>query len=607
MLIVFAALVGIAVLFASNRVRNDMAALAALLALQLSGVLTIPESLAGFADPVVLVLISMFIISEALVHTGVAQQIGSAVLKVGRGSETRLIAALMVAVGVVGAFMNSTTAMAIFIPVAFSVVREADINRKRLMMPLSVAALISGMMTLIATAPNLVVDKALRAEGLESFSFFSFTPFGVATLVVGVVFMLVAGRRMLAKERQGEKRKRGPTLYELIARYGLAEQIHRLGVPPDSPWVERAVARIQMRQHYGVHIIAFEKDSSGKRHIAGASPGAVFESGDEILVVGDREQVQRMAESNRLVMLPLGLPYPARKRQEFMREVGLAEIILVPGSKMIGKSLKDVQFRSRYNATVVAMHRRGTALTKEVTEVPLDFGDALLVNASWRDILSLRDERDNFVVLTLPEEFQDITPAHKRSRMAIAILVAMVVAMALRLLPTVTAAMLAALALIATRCVNLGSVYRVINWQAVVLIAAILPFATALEKSGASQLIATGMVNTLGGLGTHAMLGVVFLVTAATGFFISNTATAVLIAPIAIDAAQAIGVSPHAFAMTVAIACSAAYVTPVSSPVNMLVLEPGGYKFADFVKVGLPLLLLTLIVTVALTEVFYIY
>lgn len=606
-LIVLGIVFGLAVGFISGRVRSDMVALVALLALQLAGVLTVSEAIAGFAHPVVIIIISMFIVSEALVYTGIAQKIGAAVLEAGRGDETRLIALLMLVVGIGGAFMNSTTAMAIFLPIAFTVARRAGLNRKRLLMPLSVAALISGMMTLIATAPNLIVAQALEEHELESFGFFSFTPFGLCVLVVGIVYMLTAGRRLLSKDKQATSDREGRTIRELATSYGLAGKLYRLRIPPESPLVDRAVARIQMRENYGLHIIAFEKHRSGRRFIMNASPEAVFESGDDILVLGEPDRVKRLAEACQLAEVPLSFPFKDEsRRQEFLQKIGLAEIMLVPESKLIGKTLKEIEFRSRYKATVLAVHRRGVPLTEGLRGIRLDFGDVLLVNAGWREIISLKEEREDFIVLTLPEEFSEFAPAGRRSWRALAILGVMVVAMATRLLPTVTAAMLAAVCLIATRCVKRESVYKVINWQAVVLIAAILPLATALNKSGVTFLISEGMVDTLGPLGPIAMLAVVFLVTAVTGFFMSNTATAVLLAPIAIDVAQTIGVSPHAFAMTVAIACSAAYVTPVSSPVNILVQEPGGYKFMDFVKVGLPLLFLTLIVTVALAWMLYV-
>jgi di/tricarboxylate transporter len=295
-----------------------------------------------------------------------------------------------------------------------------------------------------------------------------------------------------------------------------------------------------------------------------------------------------------------------RQRGEALQEVGVAEVMLAPESKLIGKTLGELDFRSRYRVTVLAIRHRGEPLTTNLVNQALDFGDTLLVGGDWADIGRLwRDDRENFVILTLPAEYSELLPARQRAPIAIGILVAMVVVMAFELFPNSAAAMLAALAMIASGCVRLDAIYRIINWKTVVLIAGMLPLATGLTKTGATVLMANGMVMALGSLGPFAMLAALFLVTALVGLFISNSATAVLIAPVAIEAAQALHVSPHAFAMTVAIACCAAYVTPVSSAVNMLVMEPGGYAFGDYVKVGLPLLLLTMLVTVALVAVIY--
>ncbi len=600
--VVLAVLATAAVFFVTSLVRSDIVGILVVLALMLSGVLTVDEALAGFSNPVVMIIVAMFVVSEALVSTGIAQQIGATVLKFGRGDETRLIILLMVVIALVGAFMSSTSAMAIFIPVALSVAQRAELNRKRLLMPLSVGALISGMMTLIATAPNLVVSEVLQKKGLPALGFFSVTPFGVAALVVGTGFMIAAGRSMLDRQKHIQTRDQGFTVAGLVGSYGLADRSNRFRVMPNSPLVDRSVARIQMRQHFGLHLLAFEKRNGGRRLYLQASAETVFEAGDAVIIIGRPEEADRFAIENGLQRLPR---LSDRERQDLLQEVGVAEIMLAPTSKLIGKSLKDAEFHSRFKATVLSIQRRGTLLTENLIDQPMDFGDAMLINASWPDIMRLREESRDFVVLTLPQEFHDIVPARQQATWSLIIIGAMVAAMVTGLVPTVAAAMLAAVALALTRCVKLATIYRSVNWPAVVLIASILPLATALNKSGAAQLISSGLVDTLGPLGPFAMLAVVFMVTALIGLFISNTATAVIIAPIAIDAALTIGVPPQAFAMTVAIACSAAFVTPVSSPVNMLIMEPGGYRFTDFVKVGLPLLLLTMAVTVALAGIIY--
>jgi len=353
---------------------------------------------------------------------------------------------------------------------------------------------------------------------------------------------------------------------------------------------------------FGVVLVGFEKRSHFKTLFLPALRETVCEADDAIFVVAGKEEVLQLIESQRLIELPR---LDDVRRGEALQEVGAAEVLLAPESKLIGKSLGELEFRSRYHVTVLAIRHRGEPLTTNLVNQMLDFGDTLLVAGAWADIRRLwADDRD-FVMLTLPAEYQELLPAREQAPFAIGILLVMVLAMAFELLPNSATALLAALAMVASGCVKLEAIYRVISWKAVVLIAGMLPLATALTKTGAAVLMANGLVAALGSLGPLAMLAAVFLVTALVGLFLSNSATAVLIAPVAIEAAQALHVSPHAFAMTVAIACCAAYVTPVSSPVNMLVMEPGGYSFGDYLKVGLPLLLLTMLVTIALVAVMY--
>jgi di/tricarboxylate transporter len=568
----------------------------------LSGVLTVGEALAGFSQPVVLVIATMFIVGEALVHTGITQSISEAVVRAGRGSEARILLFLMLGVSASGAFMSSTAIVALFAPVALDIAREAELNRKRLLMPLSFAALISGMMTLIATAPNLIVSNALRDRGLAPLAFFSFTPFGIAALFVGICYMMMCGRRMLSKESHAEAGPQRHTIADLAETYGIWHQLSRLRVLPDSPLVGRSVGLSRFYERFRINLIGFEKRVHGKRTFLPAHPETTFGAGDAIFVLGDKEPVHGLIEEEQLTVLP---PLRERGQREAVQGVGLAEIILPPGSRLIGQTLREVAFRSHYSVTVLAVRRRGKPVTSDIGDLRMDFGDALLVSGSWPEILRLRGERECFVLLTLPDEYRTVAPARHRAPIALAIIATMVTSMALGLIPMVAAAMLAAVALIAARCVRLDAVYRVISWPTVVLIAGTLPLATALSKTGATDLVAQGLVRAMGHMGPLVMVGTVFLFTAVTGLFISNSATAILVAPVAIHVAHTVGVSPHAFAMTVAIACSAAYATPVSSPANTLVMDPGGYTFMDFVKVGLPLQLLTLLVTVLLMWLFY--
>ncbi len=603
MLIVLGILAGAVGLFAWGRPRVDIVAILVVLALILSRVLTPREALAGFGDPVVILIAAIFIVGEALVNTGVVHRLGEAVMKFGGGNETRLIVLIMTLAGAIGAFMSSSAIVAMFVPLVLTVARKTGLNSKRMLMPLSVAALISGMMTLIASSPNMIIESTLRGRGLAPLDFFSWTPFGLAVLAAAAAFML-ATRGLLSKQLVAkDAAASAPSAHDLVGSYGLTDRWHRLRVPAGSPLIDRSVAQTKhLYDNFGAVLVGFEKRQHGKPQFRPALPESVFESDDTIFVAAEKEQARQLIQTLRLTELP---HLDERTRAEALQQLGAAEIMLAPESKLIGKPLGDLEFRSRYRVSVLAIRHRGEALTTDLPSRSLDFGDTLLVAGDWADIGKLWDDRDDFVVLTLPAEYQERLPARQRAPLAVGILIIMVAVMAFGLIPNSAAALLAALAMIAGGCVRLDAVYRIISWKTVVLIAGMLPLATALTKTGAADLMAKELVAALGSLGPIAMLAVVFLVSALVGLFVSNSATAVLIGPIAIDAAQTLHVSPYAFAMTVSIACCAAYVTPVSSPVNMLVMEPGGYAFGDYVKVGLPLLLLTMFVTVAMVAVIY--
>jgi len=602
-LTVFGILAGAVGLFARGRPRSDVVAILVVLALNLSGVLTIQESLAGFGDPVVMLIAAVAIVGEGLVATGVAYRLGEAVMRAGGRNEARLVALVMLLAGSIGAFMSSSAIVAMFIPVVMAIASRTGLNPKRMLMPLSVAALISGMMTLIASSPNLIVENTLRSRGLPTLSFFSWTPFGVAVLAAAIVFMLMFGRNLLSKRLTADNAGPGqPSAVDLVSSYGLADKWHRLQVPRGSPLIDRSVAQMQSLDRLGVVPVGFEKHQHGRQRFLPATPENVFEPDDAIFVVGPEEQAQQLVASQGLVVLPR---LDQRQRREAFQELGVAEIMLAPESHLIGTTLREVDFGSRYGLNVLAIRHRGEPLTTNLGVQTLDFGDTLLLAGGWAEIRRLREDRENFFVLTLPAEFSELMPARHRAPVAVGIVAAMVVVMALELVPNSAAVLLAALALVAGGCVKLEEIYRIINWKTVVLVAGTLPLATALAKTGATAMMANGMVAVLGSLGPLAVLATVFLVTSLVGLFISNSATAVLMAPVAIDAARVLHDSPQAFAMTVALGCCAAYVTPVSSAVNMLVMEPGGYTFGDYVKLGVPLLLLTMVVTVALVSVIY--
>ncbi|TVR96463.1 MAG: SLC13 family permease [Rhodospirillales bacterium] len=597
------AVLGIAVvLFASDRIRLDVVALLVLLALFLGGVITLEEALAGFSDPVVLMIAALFVVGEALATTGIAFSLGDWLMRVGGASQTRLLALLMATVAGIGAFMSSTGIVAIFIPIVLRICRKTGFSRSRLMMPLAFGALISGMMTLIATPPNLVVNAELRRAGLEPFGFFDFTPIGVAVLVVGIAFMLAVGMRLLPQDAgSGQRRAKGRSLAELAAPYGLADRVYRLRIASGSALVGQTLGALKLRTLFGVNVVGLERQGRFGREITPALPHTRFRDGDIIYMVATREPAVHFIEKQSLEPLPID----DSLRRDVWQELGIAEVLIAPDSKLIGRTLEQAAFRSRYHVSVLGIQRKGKPIAGSLVSEPLQFGDVLLVSGAWKDIGALQADRSEFLVLNLPEEVKDVAPARRRAPLAIAIMVAMIVAMTFDLVPNVVAVMVAALAMVAVRTVSMDDAYRVINWPSLILIAGMLPLATALGNTGATALIADGLVGSIGGFGPYAMMAGLFVITAVVGLFVSNTATAVLIAPIAIAAALDMGVSPHAFAMTVAVAASAAFMTPVSTPVNTLVVAPGNYRFVDFAKVGVPMTILVAVVALILLPLLF--
>jgi di/tricarboxylate transporter len=597
-LFVFGLLAVTVVLFTSDRLRPDVVALLVILALILGDILPVAQAVAGFGDQLILLIAGLFVVGEGLVRTGVAYQVGLWLTRMAGASESRLLILLMLAVAGLGAFMSSTGVVAIFIPIVLGITARLGISPSRLMMPMAFAALFSGMLTLIATPPNLVVNDALRSAGLEPFSFFGITPIGLLALVLGILYMWMMGSRLLpADPPAAGTAGRRQTLVELAENYNLMGQLHRLRFDPGSPLIGQTVAGAQLRTRYGVTVVGIGHAERATEVVSPALANTEFHPADAIYVVGQDEAIATLCANERLGRLLI----QESQQRSLVQELGLVEVMLPPDSELIGQTLRQAAFRTQHGLSVLGIRRNRQPLPGNLIEEKLAFGDTLLVTGAWKQISLLQGEQKHFLVLNLPAELSDVAPAYRQAPFALAILLAMVLCMTFGLVPNVAAVLLAALAMGLFRCLRMEDAYRSINWPSLVVIAGMLPLARALEQTGGVTLIADGLVAGLGGFNPLVLLAGVFLLAALVGMFISNTATAVLVAPIAIVAAQKVGVSPYPFAMTVAIAASAAFVTPVSSPVNTLVLAPGGYRFNDFVRVGLPLLLVIMALTLLVT------
>lgn len=592
------------VLFATGKVRMDAVALMIIVAFILSGTLTMSEALSGFSDPNVVLIAALFIIGDGLVRTGVATSMGSWLVKMAGSSEIKMLVLLMLTVAGLGAFMSSTGVVAIFIPVVLSVSMRMQISPSRLMMPLSFAGLISGMMTLVATPPNLVVNSELLREGLSGFSFFSVTPLGLVILLMGIIYMLLM--RFMLKgdneehQRDGWKRR---TFRDLIKEYRLTGRARRLAIRPGSPLIGQRLDDLRLRERYGANVIGVERWRRFRRVIVNVNGVSEFRARDVLLIDMSAADVDLREFCAEQLLEPMIL------RGEYFSDqaldVGMAEVSPIPETELLGKTVREIGFRSRYGLNVVGLKRDGEAMAGAVVDVPLQLGDILLVVGNWKLISQLGQKGREFLVLNMPVEENAVSPAHSQAPHAVFCLVLMVALMLTDEIPNPVAAITACLLMGKFRCIDAESAYKAIHWPSIILIVGMMPFALALQKTGGVDLVVRGLLDFGGSYGPYMMLVCLFALCAAIGLFISNTATAVLMAPIALATAKSMAVSPYPFAMVVAMAASAAFMTPVSSPVNTLVLGPGNYQFSDFIKIGVPFTLMVMVVCVLLIPVLF--
>jgi di/tricarboxylate transporter len=601
LLLVLLLLAAAIVMFVANRPRMDVVGLLMIVLLPFTGVLTMSEALAGFADPSIVLIAALFVIGEGLVRTGVARRIGDWIGQTTGGHEGRALVMLMLAAAGLGAFMSGTAVVAIFIPIVLRLCQGTGASPRALMMPLSVAALLSGKLTLIATAPNLMVNAELVRRGFEGFGFFGITPFGLPILVLGVTYMLLA-RRLLRGGGQAAASTapvaRRARLQDWIELYDLPDREYRLRVSEDSPLAGRPLQDLKLRDK-GLNILAIERAGRfGVVDLVRPRGQEVLTAGDILLadMQGTDEDTVALFALNRLEELPLaeGSRYFTSRTQQ----IGMVEALVPAESPLIGQTILQARLRSDFGVTAIGLRHGQKPAGPRLLEQKLAVGDTLLLFGFWSDLQQLRRENAELVLLNLPAEFDDALPAPGRAVEAVLILALTVGLMITGVVPNVQAALIGCLLMGLFRCVDMTSAYRAISWKTIVLIVGMLPFSIALQRTGGVQIAADALVALAGQYSSHVVLALLFMTTAMLGLFISNTATAVLMAPVAIAVAVELGLSPYPFAMIVALAASAAYMTPVSSPTNTLVVTPGNYSFGDFVKVGLPFALVVMVVSV---------
>jgi di/tricarboxylate transporter len=591
------------VMFVVNKPRMDAVGLIMIIAMPLTGVVTIAETTAGFADSSIIVLAALFVVGASLSRTGVTRSISDWIIRTAGGDEVRVIVLIMVSTALLGILMGSTGVVALFVPIAQRIAQSARIPPGRIMMTIAYAALTSGMLALVATPVNLVINTELVRQGITPFGFFGITPFGVPMLALAIGYMLLV-RRFLPDRRSEEDVASGgrPSLRTWIEQYGLADREYRVRVTGQSPLVGKRVGEIPLRDH-GVNLLAIERSRRFMSEMIRPDAQTEIEAGDILLVdsLVERADAQALAQQFAVELLPLnpGGAYFTDRAQQ----IGMVELMLPPESTLVGSTIREAEVRTEYGLTVIGLRRGQRVFGREFRDTTLRTGDTLLVIGFWSDIARFAAASTDAIVLNRPEEFEEVLPAAGKAPFAIGSAALMVALMISGVVPTAHAALLGALLMGLFGCIDLNGAYRAINWQSVVLIAGMLPFSTALQRTGAVDLAAEAMLGAVGEASPRVVLAALFVITASLGLFISNTATAVLLLPLGLQLAKGVGASPYPFAMIVALSASSAFMTPVSSPVNMLVVAPGGYTFGDFVKFGVPFTVIALVVCVLLVPV----
>lgn len=603
-----------AALFASGRVRSDLVAVCALIALLLMGVLTPEEALSGFSNPVVIMMVGLFVVGGGVFQTGLAKMIGSRMTAIAGDSETRLFVIVMLVTAFIGAFVSNTGTVALMMPIVVSIASKSGINAGRMLMPLAFAGSMGGMLTLIGTPPNLVIQDVLTEAGYAPLSFFSFTPIGVVCIAVGILVMLPLSRWFLSvsKNRRG-RRQRGKTIGQLVREYRLDDNLSRCVVTAGSSAVGQTLAALDIHNRFGLTVLEIRHGTDRHTPLMKRSaqktvtPTTELSDGDVICLSGRRDDVRRLAAEYSLKLLS-GSSGRNRNGTLAFYDVGIAEIVLMPNSRLVNRAVRDSGFREKYSVNVVGIRRSGRYIMTSLADEKMKSGDVLLVQGTWPNIVRLGNEEEHWVVLGQPQDEASRVTLDYKAPIAAVIMVAMVVTMVVDSIPVapVTAVMAAGVLMVVTGCLrNVEAAYKTINWESIVLIAAMMPLSVALEKTGISALISRSLVGSLGVIGPTALLAGVYFTTSLLTMFVSNTATAVLMSPIALSAAVGIGVSPYPFLFAVTLGASMCFASPFSTPPNALVMQAGQYSFSDYIKVGLPLQVIIGVVMVAVLPLLF--
>jgi di/tricarboxylate transporter len=567
------------VLFATEKLRVDIIALLVLLTLALIGFVPVDQAFSGFANPAVITVWAVYIVSGALFRTGVADILGARITRLAGTSEPRLIAVIMITCGVMSAFMNNIGATAVLLPAVVGISRKSGVPLSRLLIPLSFSSLMGGNMTIIGTPPNILASSILAERGLTSFAFFDFTPMGVLVFSAGVLYMVFIGRHLLPRRAVSEEWQTNQ----------MRDYVTEVRISPDSPLAGLSLSESRLGADYDLTVLAIVRNGRTQTTL---HRDTRLQPDDLLVIEG---QADSLIEARETLNLLLESERKFGAMDMAQENVAIIEATLAPRSRIVGRSLREIRFRDLFGFTALAIWRQGGVITQRLRDVRLKFGDTLLLQGPPDRVADLQ-RADDFLVL---EPVKPELRRRKKAPIAVAIMGFVLILVTLGGLHVSIAMVIGAVLMVLTRCLTMDEAYSSIEWRSIFLIAGMLPLGMAMETTGTARFLAEGLVNILNPLGPLAVLIGIYILAGLITEPMSNAAATVLIVPIAIDTALAVGADPRAFVLATVIGASTSFLTPVGHQANVLVYGPGSYRFTDFTKVG-GLLNLVLLITTAI-------
>ena len=582
LLIIVAALV----LFATEKLRVDVVAMLVLITVGVLGLIPRDELFSGFSNSAVVTVWAVYMVSGGLFKTGVADTMGKAILRVAGGNEWSLIAIIMLTVGVISAFMNNVGAVAMLLPAVIGISRQTKVPVSKLLIPLAFASLLGGKMTLIGTPANILAAGIVAEQGLESFGFFEFLPMGVVVLTTGIVYMVTVGRKFLPV-REGAHSKE-----DIIRLRGYVTEVR---VSEQSQLNGQTLFESRLGQEYDLNVLAIRREFGDQPVL---NRDTVIQSGDLLIV---ESSAADLMEASRQLNLTIDVDYELDLDSLEPGDFQVIETTVAPNSRIVGQSLREARFRDRYGFTALAISSKGQVITQRLRDIPLQFGDALLLQGPQHRIEGLLDGDD--ILVLEPDEPE----SYRRNKAPIAV-GALLLAIALAMFTDygiALAMVIAAMTMILLGALTIEEAYESVDWRTVFLVAGMLPLGLAMELTGTANFLAELMLGTFGPYGPLATLAGIYLLAAIITQPMSNAAAIVLITPIALDTAAGLGANYKTFTMAVVIGAATSFLSPVGHKANVLVFGPGGYKFTDYARVGALLTVILLIVSMIFLPIFW--